>query len=121
MNYEHALVGDTLVIRIREERLDTVIAPKLKERLLLHVQDESIRNLLFAVSAVKSVDSSGLGALLFGNRQVALREGRCCIVDAQPKVVSLLKIAKLDRVFLFADGEDEGLTALASGANLEGE
>ena len=114
MNYEHERVGDTLVIRIRESRLDTHLAPKLKEKILLHLQDEGIRNLLFEVSSVKSVDSSGLGALLFGNRQVVLRGGRCCIADTQPKVTSLLRIAKLNRVFEFSDTEEEGLASLAA-------
>ncbi len=121
MDYEHSRAGDTLVVRIGESRLDSPLAPKLKEKLLLHLQDEGVRNLLFSVSAVKSVDSSGLGALLFGNRQVALRGGRCCIVDAQPKVLSLLRIAKLDGVFLFGDTEQEGLAALAEEEKPESE
>ena len=76
----------------------------MKEKLLSLLADGEIKNLLFNLSSVKSIDSSGLSSLLFGRRQISDRNGKCFLINPQPKVVSLLKIARLDSVFdSFAD------------------
>jgi len=111
MEYTKELKGNTLILRIEERKLNTSISVDVKELLLNQLEDPDIINLLFNLSSVQAIDSSGLSSLLFGRRQVTERGGKCFLIDPQPKVVSLMKIAKLDKVF--ASFEDEG-AALAS-------
>ena len=57
------------IIHIEHERLDSIIASDLKTELLLSV-DEGANKILIDLSRVNYADSSGLGALLFGLRQL---------------------------------------------------
>ena len=94
------------IIKIENERLDSLIASDLKTELLLTV-DSGINKILMDVSQVKYADSSGLGALLFGVRQLQNLGGQMKLFGANRKVQNLIKIARLDdRLPNFEDKED---------------
>ncbi|TFB11979.1 anti-sigma factor antagonist [Candidatus Marinimicrobia bacterium MT.SAG.3] len=112
MKYSHDQVGDTLIFRIEEHRLHTALSVEVKEKLDELLQNKEVKNLLFNLSMVKSIDSSGLSSLLFGRRLIADREGKCLIINPQPKVTSLMRIARLDTVFIIHDDEGSALKSL---------
>ena len=113
MEYTHELKGNTLIFRIEERKLITLISVDVKDLLLTLLENPDIINLLFNLSSVQSIDSSGLSSLLFGRRQVTERGGKCCLINPQTKVVSLMKIAKLDRVFDSFDDEGAALSSVS--------
>lgn len=113
MEYTHELKGNTLIFRIEERKLITSISVDVKDLLVTLLENPDIINLLFNLSSVQSIDSSGLSSLLFGRRQVTERGGKCCLINPQPKVVSLMKIAKLDRVFYSFDDEGAALSSVS--------
>ena len=113
MEYTHELKGNTLIFRIEERKLITSISVDVKDLLLTLLENPDIINLLFNLSSVQSIDSSGLSSLLFGRRQVTERGGKCSLINPQPKVVSLMKIAKLDRVFDSYDDEGAALSSVS--------
>ena len=113
MEYTHELKGNTLIFRIEERKLVTSISVDVKDLLLTLLENPHIINLLFNLSSVQSIDSSGLSSLLFGRRQVTERGGKCSLINPQPKVVSLMKIAKLDRVFDSFDDEGAALSSVS--------
>lgn len=113
MEYTHELKGNTLIFRIEERKLTTSISVDVKDLLLTLLENPDIINLLFNLSSVQSIDSSGLSSLLFGRRQVTERGGKCSLINPQPKVVSLMKIAKLDRVFDSYDDEEAALSSVS--------
>jgi anti-anti-sigma factor len=51
-----------------EEKIDSLLAPKLKSELLT-IHAEGYSNLVLDMSQVQYVDSSGLSALLVGDRE----------------------------------------------------
>ena len=112
MECSHDQVNDTLIFRIEEHKLDTAISVEVKEKLYDLLQDEKINNLLLNLAVVKSIDSSGLSSLLFGRRLIADRQGKCVIINPQQKVISLMKIARLDKVFNIFDDEGSALKSL---------
>ena len=112
MEYTHELKGNTLIFRIEERKLITSISVDVKDLLLTLLENPDIINLLFNLTSVQSIDSSGLSSLLFGRRQVTERGGKCSLINPQPKVVSLMKIAKLDRVFDSYDDEGAALSSV---------
>ena len=112
MEYTHELKGNTLIFRIEERKLITSISVDVKDLLLTLLENPDIINLLFNLSSVQSIDSSGLSSLLFGRRQVTERGGKCSLINPQPKIVSLMKIAKLDRVFDSYDDEGAALSSV---------
>lgn len=93
------------IIKIENERLGSFIASDLKTELLLSV-DEGTNKILMDLSQVKYADSSGLGALLFGVRQLQNLGGQMKLLGANRKVQNLIKIARLEDKL--PNYEDEG-------------
>ena len=112
MECSHDKVDDTLIFRIEERKLDTALSVEVKEKLSELLQNEGVKNLLFNLGMVKSIDSSGLSSLLFGRRIISGRQGKCLIINPQPKVTSLMKIARLDKVFYIYADEGTALKSL---------
>ncbi len=94
-----------------EEKLDSALSPKLKSELLT-VHAEGYENLVLDLSEVKYVDSSGLSALLVGNREFNKNGGIFIISAPQEHVMKLIKISMLDKVFHIVDSIEEAAEAI---------
>ena len=79
-----------------EEKLDSLLAPVMKSELLT-IHAEGFTNLVLDMSQVKYVDSSGLSALLVGDREFGRNGGIFLISGIQDHVMKLLKISMLDK------------------------
>jgi anti-sigma B factor antagonist len=112
MQYREETKEDVLIVRIDEPRVDTNVAPEFKTEILRLVQDEGQKKILIDLKKVDYVDSSGLGALLFGQRQAKTNSGTMkLLVNLNSKVVSLIRIAKLNNVLEGFDDEDEAIAS----------
>ncbi len=87
------------VFTLEEPTLDSLIAPDLKSELFL-LSQEGTRNLILDLSQVTFVDSSGLSAILTGNR--LWKETGTFIVagELHPAVAKLIQISRLDTVLI---------------------
>jgi len=98
-------------IRLHEEKLDSGIAPNLKSELItLHA--EGVGNIILDLSEVKYTDSSGLSALLVGNRVLQEDQGLfiiCCLSEHTRK---LIKISQLDSVLTIIPSVEEAIDAV---------
>lgn len=104
--------GDIKIIRLSDARLDTTLAPDLKTKLLgLAEADEP--QILIDLKSVEYADSSGLGAILFGIRRARDNGGSCKLVNLNNRVLSLIRIAKLDHVIEAFDDEMEALKSFS--------
>jgi anti-sigma B factor antagonist len=95
----------------QEEKLDSTLSPILKSELLT-VNAEGYKNLVLDMSAVKYADSSGLSALLVGNREFSKDGGIFVIANPQDHVLKLIKISMLDKVFHIVDSIEEAAEAI---------
>lgn len=80
------------------EKLDSLSAPDLKSELVFLSKSE-IKNVIVDLSSCRYCDSSGLSALLTGNRLVKELKGTFVICGLQPSVMKLVQISMLDKVF----------------------
>ncbi|SMD44696.1 anti-anti-sigma factor [Aquiflexum balticum DSM 16537] len=94
-----------------EEKLDSALSPKLKSELLT-VNAEGYHNLVIDMSQVKYADSSGLSALLVGNREFSRNGGIFIVASPQEHVMKLMKISMLDKVFTIVDSIEEAAEAI---------
>jgi anti-sigma B factor antagonist len=94
-----------------EEKLDSALSPILKSELLT-VQAEGYENLVIDMSNVKYADSSGLSALLVGNREFGRNGGIFIIASPQEHVMKLIKLSMLDKVFIIVDTIEEAAEAV---------
>jgi anti-anti-sigma factor len=107
-----------------EEKLDSLLAPKLKSELLT-IHAEGFENLVLDLSQVKYVDSSGLSALLVGDREFGRNGGIFVISGVQDHVMKLLKISMLDKKLNLVTSLEEAAEAVfmhtINGGNEESE
>jgi anti-sigma B factor antagonist len=85
------------ILALDEEKLDTLIAPKLKSEFVTIFQSGT-NNLILDMSKVKYVDSSGLSAILVANRLAGDEDGFLVLAGVTPHVMKLITISKLDNV-----------------------
>jgi len=85
------------VLTLEEDNLNSVVAPKLKSDFIFFNQ-EGVRNLIFDLSHVKFVDSSGLSAILTGHR--LWKDAGSFVIAGQlnPMVTKLIEISRLDTI-----------------------
>jgi anti-sigma B factor antagonist len=98
--------GDIVIICIEEERMDAHNSGDLKEQ-MLQLFDEGKCSLVIDLSAVRFIDSSGLGALVSGFKNASAREGSLKLCCLQPQVRSMFELTRLHRVFEIFSTQDE--------------
>jgi anti-sigma B factor antagonist len=99
------------LLRLNEEKLDSSIAPHLKSQMVtLHA--EGIRNIILDLSEVKYTDSSGLSALLVGNRVLQEDNGIFVLTRLSEHTMKLIKISQLDSVLNILPSVEEGIDAV---------
>ena len=103
--------NDITILRFNDNRLDSSKAPQIKTEFLKHLAEGS-KHLLLNLEKVETADSSGLGALLFGLRQSNNSGGTLKLIALQPRVQSLIKISKLDRIFEIFDDEESCIKSI---------
>jgi anti-sigma B factor antagonist len=108
INFTEQDVDEVTIMRVKDPRLDSRISSLYKQEFVA-MKDEGIRQVVVDLSEVEFIDSSGLGALLLGRRLFTSDEGDLRVIGAHEKVLSMFKIAKLDRVFEFFDGDEEAV------------
>ena len=96
------------IIKVAKDRLDSIIAPQLKSELLILVS-EGAKKILIDLSDVTYTDSSGLGALLFGFRQLKNNHGQLKLYAANDRIMTLVRIARLDGFLLNYRDKNEAI------------
>lgn len=97
--------------QLQEEKLDASIAPELKSELItLHA--EGVQNLILNMEQVKYTDSSGLSALLVGNRIFREDGGTFVLCALSDHVMKLIKISQLDSVMTILPTIEEAVDAV---------
>ena len=100
-----------VIFTLLEDKLDTSISPQLKSELLT-VNAEGYKNLVLDMSQVKYTDSSGLSALLVGNRTFGEDGGIFLNAAPQEHVLKLIKISMLDKVLKVVDSQEAAAEAI---------
>jgi anti-sigma B factor antagonist len=99
------------LLRLHEEKLDSSVAPGLKSELItLHA--EGVKNIVLDLAEVKYTDSSGLSALLVGNRIVQEEGGIFILTSLSDHTMKLIKISQLDSVLNILPKVEEAIDAV---------
>ena len=111
MKFEVTKNGDATVLTLKERRLDSNVSPELKAEFLLLCKPKVTDRLIVDLGKVDSCDSSGLSALLIADRAMRQHGGEVRLVHVHKKVMGILKISQLDRVFKIYDSLAAALKA----------
>ncbi len=99
------------IIKLDEEKLDSIMAPALKSELVtLHA--EGNLNIILDLSSTKYIDSSGLSSLLVGNRIFNEDGGIFIMAGLTDHVMKLIKISQLHNVLNILPTIQEAIDAV---------
>lgn len=99
------------LLKLHEDKLDSNIAPNLKSELIT-IHAEGVKNIILDLSDVKYTDSSGLSALLVGNRVIQEDGGIFILSGLSDHTMKLIKISQLDSVLNILPTVEEAVDAV---------
>ncbi len=103
MNLNLEKINNFSVLTIQDERIDAHNSDELKAYLLQMIEGGEI-HIIIQLGHVRFIDSSGLGALLFGNKHIIAKSGRLALTNIRQQVLSMFELTRLNRVFeIYAD------------------
>ena len=103
--------GDVTVVRL-EETLDASNAAEFKNQFSTIVEQSSLK-MLFDLTDLKFVDSSGLGVILSCLRKLKATGGDLKLCQMAPSVRALFELVRLHRIFDIAESRAEGVARFA--------
>ncbi len=110
MNFEVQKNGTATIFKLKERQLNSSISAELKGEFLILCRPK-LRSLVIDLSEVEFCDSSGLSALLIAERRMRDNNGVVKLVGLRKKVLNLIRISQLDRVFQIHPTISEALKA----------
>lgn len=97
-----------VLIKLNENKLNSLISLKLKSELIL-LNSEGQRNIILDFSNVKYSDSSGLSSLLVGHRLCKNTDGMFILTKINENVSKLINISQLDNILTIVGSVDEAI------------
>jgi anti-sigma B factor antagonist len=107
---EEALDDESVVIRVAGE-IHATTAPEFSERLNAAIAGGKT-GVILDLTGVEFIDSTGLSVLLNGLRRVTRARGSMVLACANPTVLRLFEITKLDSTFEIVPSCDEAIARL---------
>lgn len=101
MNFSKEEKDNYTLITSNVEKLDSTNAPELKAELVL-TNKSSVNNIILDMSNSRYCDSSGLSAILIGNRLCKDSGGKFILSGLQDNVMKLVEISQLNNVLNIA-------------------
>lgn len=99
------------VVKIEAEKLDLAMAPDLKAH-LVNISAEGTKNIILDLSDTRYCDSSGLSAILVGNRLCKNAGGTLVLTGIKDAIKKLIIISQLDSILNSAVSVDDGIKLL---------
>lgn len=97
--------GDYKIIEVSGE-VDLYNVSELKKA-LFSITDGKFPNVVVDMKNVNYMDSSGIGALVAGQKKMKAHNGKFALINIHDDVLNILKLATLDKFFKIYEGEDE--------------
>ncbi len=111
MKFETTKNGKATVLKLHGRKLDAAVCPDLKAEFLIVCKPKVTQKLIVDMTEVQFCDSSGLSALLIADRTMREHGGSVHLVHVHKKVLDLMKISQLDRVFTINARVEDALKA----------
>ena len=97
--------GDHKIIEVSGE-VDLYNVSELKKSLFA-ITDGSSKSVVVDMKNVNYMDSSGIGALVAGQKKMKAHSGQFALLNIHDDVLNILKLATLDKFFKIYEDEDE--------------
>lgn len=111
MKFETTKNGKSTVLKLHGRKLDATVCPDLKAEFIILCKPKVTHKLIVDMTEVQFCDSSGLSALLIADRTMREHGGSVHLVHVHKKVMDLMKISQLDRIFTINARVEDALKA----------
>lgn len=98
MKVEEKLIGNVLVMTLKDNFLDASVAAPLKKRLHEHT-DNGCTRLVLNLDQVEFMDSSGLTVIISTLKSLKRHGGQMVLCGVGAELASLFQLTRLDKVF----------------------
>ena len=99
------------VIRLHEQKLNTLISAELKSELLI-INSQGYNNIILDLSDTQFCDSSGLSAVLVGNRVCRNASGSFVITGLSEPIKKLIAISQLEQVLMITPTLEQAINLI---------
>jgi anti-sigma B factor antagonist len=100
--------GDSVIASVKGD-IDLRNSPELRDALLGLLVSAKPKNLILNMCEVPYMDSSAIAVLVESLRKLRVNGGKLFLVAPQPRVRSVLEIARLDTIFKVVAAEADAL------------
>ena len=111
MRIEESRIGEVLVVKPMDRRIDASSAAAFKALLNDRIQGGQQR-IVLNLSEVDFIDSTGLGAIVSSLKSMG-EFGDLVISNPRETVMSLFRLTRMNRVFNILPSEEEALASLS--------
>jgi anti-sigma B factor antagonist len=108
INIERNQKEQYTIVKLGNEKLDATISSDLKAYFVTLIQ-EGVKNIIFDMNSVRYSDSSGLSAILVGNRLCQEAQGSFVLCSLSEHVGKLVRISQLDTVLSIVPTQEEAI------------
>ncbi len=96
------------VIKLQEQKLNTLISAELKSELLI-INSQGYNNIILDLTDTQFCDSSGLSAVLVGNRVCRNANGSFILCGLSDPINKLIAISQLEKVLIITPTLDQAI------------
>lgn len=108
MEFYSRYFGDHLVFRVKDMNLDNVGTLRFKRELSgASSFNEEVKNIILDLQDVTFNDNTSFSALMLARRFTLGKGGRVILITPKPKVINLIKLAKLESAFEIINTDEE--------------
>ena len=78
---------------------------ELKQSIFKLLDTDDVKSLIIDMKGISYMDSSGIGALVAGQKKVKNKSGKFALLNIRDEVLNILKLATLDQFFTIYESE----------------
>lgn len=113
MNLESEVKHDVLIFHVNQNVLDASSAPAFKQQVMEGIEENKVYALIFDLSSLQFIDSSGLGVFLATLRHLNEHGGDLKIAGMTNTVRAMFQIVRMHKLFETFNTVDEALRAFS--------
>jgi anti-sigma B factor antagonist len=106
-------IGDVFLLRVEAVRLDSAVGTIVRNAVVDKI--DATKKFALDISAVKLVDSGGLGSLVALLKNITNHQGKLALVGMNKSVRMMFELSRMDRQFSLLDDMPKALAFLQQG------
>ena len=107
MEFKQQMIGSTLLYKYHDPVFNEIGIINYKRNLAILIDKYPVEDIILDVENTKIVDNNGLSAIMFARRFTEANGHSCVLGMPRPKLLNLLKTAKLTTAFKIIQRKDE--------------